>query len=90
MDDIKKAMMGDREAQQRLTEKGVLLPCPMCGGDADVWENSFAQIGYAQCYECGLKIQDSSKKSVLELWNAREPILTPEQIKRLEEMENDK
>ena len=32
----KRALLGDKEAAKRLTEKGVLLPCPFCGGDADV------------------------------------------------------
>lgn len=31
MDDIKLAMLGNKEAAKRLTEKGVLLPCPWCG-----------------------------------------------------------
>ena len=31
--DIKLALMGDHEAAKRLTEQGVLLPCPMCGGE---------------------------------------------------------
>ena len=31
MDDIKLAMLGNKEAAKRLTEKGVLVPC-MCGG----------------------------------------------------------
>ena len=31
MNDIKLAMLGSKEAAKRLTEVGVLLPCPMCG-----------------------------------------------------------
>lgn len=31
MDDIKLALLGDKEAAKRLTEAGVLLPCPWCG-----------------------------------------------------------
>lgn len=31
MDDIKKAMLGDKEAAERLTERGELLTCPFCG-----------------------------------------------------------
>ena len=31
MDDIKRAMLGDQEAAKRLTDAGVLVPCPMCG-----------------------------------------------------------
>lgn len=30
LDDIKLAMLGDKEAAERLTEQGVLLPCPWC------------------------------------------------------------
>lgn len=33
MDDIKLAMLGSKEAARRLTDTGVLLPCPMCKGD---------------------------------------------------------
>ena len=31
MDDIKRALLGDHEAAKRLTDAGVLLPCPWCG-----------------------------------------------------------
>ena len=31
MTDTEKALLGDKEAAKRLTEKGVLVPC-MCGG----------------------------------------------------------
>lgn len=31
MDDIKRALLGNHEAAKRLTEAGVLLPCPFCG-----------------------------------------------------------
>ena len=33
MDDVKRALLGDHEAAKRLTEKGVLLRCPFCGGE---------------------------------------------------------
>ena len=33
MDDIKLALLGDREAAKRLTDAGVLVPCPFCGGE---------------------------------------------------------
>lgn len=35
MDDIKLALLGDKAAQERLTECGELLPCPFCGGKAE-------------------------------------------------------
>ena len=33
---IKLAQLGDKEAAKRLTEQGVLLPCPCCGGEMRV------------------------------------------------------
>ena len=30
---IKLARLGDKEAAQRLTDAGVLVPCPGCGAD---------------------------------------------------------
>ena len=31
MDDLRAALLGDREAAKRLTDAGVLVPCPWCG-----------------------------------------------------------
>ena len=31
MDDIKLAMLGNKDAAKRLTEAGALVPCPFCG-----------------------------------------------------------
>lgn len=33
MDDIKLALLGNQEAAKRLTDAGVLLPCPGCRGE---------------------------------------------------------
>ena len=40
MNDIKLALLGDKEAAKRLTEKGVLLPCPFCGGGVNLRRTS--------------------------------------------------
>ena len=47
MDDVKRALLGDQEAAKRLTEAGVLVPCPFCGNDAVVHEVE-AQPKYAE------------------------------------------
>ena len=47
MDDIKLALLGSKEAAKRLTEEGVLVPCPFCGNDAVVHEVE-AQPKYAE------------------------------------------
>ena len=31
--DVRAALLGDHEAAKRLTEQGVLLGCPFCGGE---------------------------------------------------------
>ena len=36
MDDIKLAMLGNKEAAKRLTDAGVLIPCPHCKGSGKV------------------------------------------------------
>ena len=33
MTDEQRALLGDHEAAKRLTEAGVLVPCPFCGGE---------------------------------------------------------
>ena len=33
MDDVTRAMLGDHEAAERLTERGELLPCSFYGGN---------------------------------------------------------
>ena len=45
--DIRLALLGDHEAAKRLTEQGVLVPCPFCGNDAVVHEVE-AQPKYAE------------------------------------------
>lgn len=32
----RRALMGDREAQEEYTRQGIVLPCPFCGGQATV------------------------------------------------------
>ena len=47
MDDYRRALLGDHEAAKRLTDAGVLVPCPFCGNDAVVHEVE-AQPKYAE------------------------------------------
>lgn len=34
----RRALMGDRHAQEECTEKGIMLPCPFCGGLSEIHE----------------------------------------------------
>lgn len=32
---IRRALLGDKQAQEECTNRGVILPCPFCGGEAE-------------------------------------------------------
>lgn len=97
MDDIKLALLGDKAAQERLTERGELLPC-QCGGETALvcYEKRgipSGDIGYLariKCQDCWLELSRWALKkkwaieSVKKAWNTRAPILTPEELKELE------
>lgn len=94
MDDrtIKLAMLGDKAAQERMTERGELLPCAHCRGkmaifydDEAIKDSMGRKWGWsATCVECcastGLCF---SKKQAIAANNTRAPILTPEELEGL-------
>lgn len=56
MTDIQRAMLGDHDAAERLTEQGVLIPCPCCKGNAVLRFCSGPYYTYnvrAKCESCG-------------------------------------
>lgn len=39
MNDLeRRALLGDKQAQEECTRRGILLPCPFCGGEAEMHE----------------------------------------------------
>ena len=83
MDDIKLALLGDREAAKRLVEKGVLLPCPKCKGDAmrtscskDWLGVGYKTTGYCVfCRNCRISVQFAKSQYEADLYcNRREEL----------------
>ena len=73
MDDIKLAILGDKEAAKRLTERYELLPCPCCGGQARCFGGT--SIAYVRCKVCGLEIcrMDADGEDIISQICAVEP-----------------
>lgn len=90
MTDIQRAMLGDHEAAKRLTDAGVLVPCAHCKGRAVLVEGTLQAPGRYSvvCGECfNATTWCVSKEDAIGRWNTRAPLLTPEQIERLEGLE---
>lgn len=85
MDDIKLALLGDKEAAKRLTEAEVLLPCPFCGGEGGLDSEFPAGYFWVLCTGCGMQTEafETEPKASL-AWNTRAPILSAEELQRLE------
>ena len=92
MDDVELALLGSKEAAKRLTDAGVLVPCPFCGGK--VYENQWEDIERGgirvvmQCTKCNIQtpVSVSVRRAHL-AWNTRAPILSAEEMEKLEGME---
>lgn len=85
MDDITLALLGDHEAAQRVTERGELLPCWRCGGQAKVetLPTGGKPIYAVSCKEhnCGAYgCAHQTKEEAIGYWNTRAPVLTPVQL----------
>ena len=83
MDDIKLAMLGSKEAAKRLTDAGVMVPCPFCGGDTVT--TNLLGTWWCRCMNCGVTGPIKADGPTARLaWNTRAPILSAEKLQRLE------
>ena len=87
MNDIKLAMLGNKEAAKRLTDAGVLLSCPFCGGEPMVEYDTMEPFEWAVfCGDCGVVPTTSEDEQVARrVWNTRVPILSEEEMEMLDE-----
>lgn len=72
----RRALMGDKQAQEECTRQGILLPCWKCGGEAEVNElHTGGKPLYAvacQKHYCGAYGAGSSSiQKAIEFWNTR-------------------
>jgi hypothetical protein len=89
MDDKTRALLGDREAAKRLTDAGVLLPCPFCKGEVRR-VIGFGGLNFFRCRKCGAVVSfdndyyNAHKDEAITAWNTRAPILSAEEMEMLE------
>ena len=89
MDDVKLALLGNREAAKRLTDAGVLLPCPAC---ANIDLKAYDVFGehFVYCRVCKMTgpIKNFNYDARL-AWNLRAPILNTEEMEMLAGLPDD-
>lgn len=86
-----RALLGDREAQERLTEAEVLLPCPWCKSHKIEVDDTFkvSNCYYGICLDCNSSgPSGSNKEEAIREWNHRAPILSAEEMEMLHGKEN--
>ena len=66
---IRRALMGDQEAQKECTEKGIVLPCPCCGRSMEMVSNGFAHTN-TKCI-LNLRYFKFTDTELISLWNTR-------------------
>lgn len=69
----RRALLGDRQAQEECTRRGIVLPCPFCGGSAMIEYDDIMPFEYSVfCGECGVMPSTSEDKQVaIRAWNTR-------------------
>lgn len=68
---IRRALMGNKQAQRECTENGIVLPCPFCGGNK-IKTPYVCGDHFIECSSCHSASNIvSSRKQALKLWNTR-------------------
>ncbi|WP_419543556.1 Lar family restriction alleviation protein [Negativibacillus massiliensis] len=67
---IRRALLGDQEAQEECTRRGIVLPCAFCGSENIVISNW--GLWRVWCQECLGKSDDQlSQADAIKKWNTR-------------------
>lgn len=67
----RRALLGDRQAQEECTRRGIILRCPRCGKNAASEKYCMGDFWY-ECEDCHTSSGfHSSTKMALEDWNTR-------------------
>lgn len=67
---IRKALLGDKQAQEECTAKGIVLPCPFCGNENNIISNW--GMFRVWCPHCKAKSEDTlTTRDALKSWNTR-------------------
>ena len=68
---VRKALMGNKQAQEECTAEGIVLPCPFCGGNK-IKTPYVCGDHFIECssWHSASNIV-SSRKQALKLWNTR-------------------
>lgn len=86
MDEKTRALLGDREAQEAITARGELLPCPHCGGRPVIVIGTLRNAG-KYSVTCGMCFSatgwNTLEADAIKIWNHRAPLLTPTQMAML-------
>ena len=84
MDDVRAALLGDHEAAKRLTDAGVLVPCPGCR-DSSVGIRYVCGDHFGLCETCGWTGPFRNTEYEARLaWNTRAPILSEREMEMLD------
>lgn len=71
---VRRALLGDKQAQEDCTAKGIVLPCPFCQGESRLEDMGWPHHVY--CTKCGARStstkwgEDGEKESIKK-WNTR-------------------
>ena len=71
----RRALLGDREAQEECTRQGIVLPCPMCKNRPSIEEHTFyrSPSSYGVVCGCGMSTHQSydTPEEARQAWNTR-------------------